>query len=559
MCYIVAHVENNVIPFLLNLPQSHLLLLSLIHLITWGYCLTLKGWVSDDIEGIAKFSDRFIQEKDAQGNVTKEYKVDTYDVQWPKDAKDEKGNLKIVKVPNLGKDPSIGFPNWIMRWWRLNLGKRFSKIGTNSKGHDVFGYVQDARYHHAINLFAQLLNVILGYNLLNHLFGSQLAFWSILLFAVYPIGVQAVAWISGINYTLSLTFALITFNLSIHIDNPYISIPLVVLSSAISCTFFLPGCFNFVILLLLGQYNEALFSFVVSLYFMAKMGREVVSFRTKAFKDQNMGRSTTFKLSKIIVMLKTLWYYVRMVLFPKRLGLFHTWGYHYEDPIEHIDLEFVMGLLSFVGIVILGLSSPFCVQLGLIWFISYLFIFSNFITAQQFVSERYAYIPSFGVCLVVAYFLQDYPLILSFIVGIFMMRVWVHLPTFTNEVLFYESNCSNFPKSEVAMGNLGVSYLNHGLRYKAFDQWTQASSQNKLYDVPWYNLYSICKQNGDLTGAKKFLAMCLDSKTVHFDDLWKKEMIDLDRIIAMNVPIGEFTKRVNQAIKESKYASTGIV
>ena len=521
--------------------------------------MTLKSFVSDDIDGVAKFSDRFIQEKDPQGNIVKEYKVDSYDVEWPKGEKDKDGKPLIVKVPNFGRDPSIGFPNWLMRWWRVNVGKRFTKLGTNSKGHDIYGYVQDARIHHAVNLVAQLANLLLGYNFLNLLFGRELAFWSILLFSVYPLGVQAVGWISGINYALSLTGALFTFNIALYTNNPYIYIPLILSSSVFSCVFFLPGCFNFIILLLLCQWNEAGIAFLVGIFFMLKMGREVVNYRTKAFREQNMGRSTSFKFSKVIVMIKTLWYYVKLVLFPKRIGLFHIWGYHYEDSIEHIDSEFLMGFISLIAIFILAYISPFCVQLGLVWFVVYLLIFSNFITAQQFVSERYAYIPTFGVSIVIAYFLRDYPVIMSFIAGIFMMRVWVHLPTFKNEVLFYESNCFNFPQSEVAMGNLGVAYLNHGLRYKAYDEWTMATAQNKLYDVPWYNLYSICKQNGDLQGAKKFLTMCLDAKTVHFNEQWKKEMTELDKVIAINVPISEFTTRVNRSIKEANYDRTGLV
>lgn len=82
------------------------------------------------------------------------------------------------------------------------------------------------------------------------------------------------------------------------------------------------------------------------------------------------------------------------------------------------------------------------------------------------------------------------------------------------------------------MGNLGVAYLNHGMTNKAIDTWLEASRQNPHYDVPWYNLYSIAKQNGDILGAKNFLQKCLNSKTVHFHELWTKEMMELDTIIA---------------------------
>lgn len=552
-------MATDAVNFLSSIPQSHLLLITLIHFITWGYCITLKGFTSDDIDGVAKFSDHFIQEKDAQGNIVNEYKVDYYEVEWPKGEKDEKGQPKKLRVPMLGKDPSIGFPNWLMRMWRVNIGRKFTKIGTNTKGHDIYGYVQDAQRHHAVNLIVQWFNLLLGYNFLANLFGNDLAFKSIALFSVYPLGVQAIAWISGINYALSLTGALLSFNIALYVDNPYIYIPAILCSSVFSCVFFLPGCLNFVILLLIGQWNEAIIAFIVGVLFITKMGKEVVDYRTKAFRDQNMGRSTKFSIKKVIVMLKTLWYYVKFVLFPKRLGLFHIWGYHYDEPIEHIDRQCFMGLCSLMLIIVSIIFFPEPIKLGLIWFMVYLLIFSNFITAQQFVSERYAYLPSFGVSLVIAFAFQDYPVILAFIIGVFMMRVWVHLPTFRNEVLFYESNCFNFPQSEVAMGNLGVAYLNHGLRYKAYDEWTTATAQNKLYDVPWYNLYSICKQNGDLQGAKKFLKMCLDAKTVHFHKEWQNEMIQLEKVIATNVPISEFTTRVNKAIKESNYDRTGIV
>ena len=73
--------------------------------------------------------------------------------------------------------------------------------------------------------------------------------------------------------------------------------------------------------------------------------------------------------------------------------------------------------------------------------------------------------------------------------------------------------------------------MNHGMHYKAFDTWHEGTRQNPLYDVPWYNLYSICKQNGDLISAKKFLSMCLKSRTVHFQAQWEKEMNELEATI----------------------------
>jgi len=246
---------------------------------------------------------------------------------------------------------------------------------------------------------------------------------------------------------------------------------------------------------------------------------------------EKMEKSTKVYWRKLIVMVKTVGYYVRLVLFPKRLGLFHVYGYHQEEPLDYADNKFWFGLASILVYVTALIFAPFPIKFGLIWCAVYYSIFSNFITANQFVSERYVHTPIFGLAIIAAYFFVDYPIILAFLIGIYVMRVWVHLPTFANEVRYYESNCFNFPDSEVAMGNLGVAYMNHGMHYKAYDTWHEGTRQNPLYDVPWYNLYSICKQNGDLISAKKFLAMCLNSKTVHFSEQWQKEMKELEAII----------------------------
>ena len=541
-------MENIVPQWLFDLPQNHLLLISIIHIITWCYCLTLKGWVSDDIAGIAQFSDRFVQEKDPKGNIIKEYKIDSYDI--------EHGGKKL-KVKNIGWCSTIGHVNAFQRWSRLNLGKRFQSIGTDSKGHTIYGWVQDARRHHAINIVVQLFNLILGYNLLSTLFGSHLAFIAILLFSVNPCSVQTVGWISGVNYLYSLFFTLLTIKLSLVIINPYVLIPVIAFTTALSGITLLPGCLTFIILLILGKWNAAIISFIVGSLILVKYGSGHITLRINAFKEQQMGKSTSVNLRKSIIIVKTLWYYIRQVLFPKRLGLFHTWGYHFDEPIEHINGEFWLGLISLLAILLGIIVCPLPVRFGLIWFLTYLSIFSNIITANQFVSERYAFIPTLGTSLLVAYLLRDCPIAVAFIVGVFIMRIWVHLPTFRNEVTFYESNVFNFPTSEVAMGNLGVSYLNHGMGHKAIDTWNEASRQNALYDVPWYNLYSICKQNGDLYGARKFLMMCLNAKTVHFPDQWKKEMIELDKVIANNISIPDFTKAVNARIKEANYGRTG--
>ena len=508
--------------------KGHFFLIAFLHTLAWFHCLTIKGWVSDDLEGIAKFSDRFVQTKDPQG-VIKEEKIDYYE---------ETVGDKKVQIKNIAWNLHLPILNRFMRWFRLNLGKRFTQIGKNSKDHPIYGWVQDARKHHALNFFVQLINLFLLYNFLKQIVPENIAFLATLIFSVHPCLVQTVAWISGVNYLFSLFGILLALNVSYWVADLHYSLPLIGIATLISGLTLLPGCLTFLIFLFLGKNPEALVSGLIGTLILLNLGREAVSYRVNAFKEQNMGKSTKVYLSKLILVPKTIWYYIKLVIFPKRLGLFHTWGYHFDEPIEQVDKEFWAGILV-IGLSITGyFLGPLEFQLGIVWFYVFLFIFSNVITAQQFVSERYVFISLIGFSLILAKVLAAYPILIAFLLGIYIMRIWVHFPTFYNEVRFYESNVFNFPTSEGAMGNLGVAYLNHGMPHKAIDTWFEATRQNPIYDVPWYNLYSLSKQNGDVIAARNFLKKCLDAKTVHFNKLWEKELAELDVIIAQAISDG---------------------
>lgn len=522
-------MADNIISWLTNTQAGHLALIISLFTLCWGYCLQIKGWVSDDIEGIAKFSDRFIQHKNEKGEVVKEELITTYDHDTGKKDKDDKPIIK--KFRHTQFNPLVGFPGSVLRWFRINFGKKFGVLGKNVKGHEVYGIFQDPYKHHLLSFLFQLLNIILIYKFLSFRFDPRIALLATMIFSVHPVSVQNSGWISGINYVWSLFGTLVSLNLANQIDNPFILAPLVVLSTAFSTFTLMPGSLTWIILLFLGEWTAGVTALVTGGLILAHQAWVVIRYRSNAFKEQNMGKSTTVYWRKSIIMVKTFLYYLKLVFFPKRLGLFHTYGYHFEEPLEHVNSEFWVGLLALSTYVFLFFISPVIVKFGLLWYFVYLLVFSNFITAQQFVSERYCFISSLGFSVVMAYCLQNYPVVIAFILGIYVMRVWFHLPSYKNEVRFYESNAYNFPDSEVALGNLGVAYLNHGLPGRAIDTWHEATRVNPHYDVPWYNLYSFAKQRGDVLGARDFLKKCINSKVVHFKTQWEKELAELETII----------------------------
>ena len=540
-------------------PFPHLFLLTILFIITWQSALR-GGFCSDDIEGVAQFSDRFQPEQTLPtGQVIPEEKVDFYQFEdkrffkWGPKKVGEKDGKNLIRCRNRQLNPYLGFPACLMRWSRVNIGSKFTTLGKNKKGIEVFGYIQDPFRHHLLAIVVHFLNVILCYFFLSRLFGSTLGFMATALFSVYPLGCQTVAWVSGVNYSFSLLGALATFTIAQTIHNPYISIPLGILTSFFSTLTLMTGIWNWVILLILGRLDLAIVSFIAASFSFWNQGKEVITIRKKAFKDQCLDVSTHINIRKPIVMLKTLWYYAKMIPVPRHLGLFHEWGYFYDDPMDKTDPMFWKGLTSFVLIILSIIFLPFPIKFGLIWLMLYLSIFSNFMTAQQFVADRYVFIPSIGWCIILAYLLQGYPLVFSFLLGFYAMRTVMHIPTFLNDTSFYQSNVFNFPKSEVALGNLGVTYKHRGFDGMAIDTWILATQINPKYDVPWYNLHSAFLQHGALTQARAYMDECLKSKVIHFPDLWNREMKQMDQSILLSQPLVNQTKIIDQRMKEASY------
>lgn len=525
---------------------QHLFLLSIFHILTWSYIL--KGdWCSDDWEGVWQFSDKFARHQDqVTGKIIKEEVIDFYENEIEKDGKKEKKKYK-----NRQFNPHIEFPGCVIRWLRLNLGSKYQVLGKNEKQHEIWGHVQSARKHHWISWMIQFLNTLLAYFFLRNVVDDKLAFLAILLFSIHPVSVQVTAWISGIGYLLSLTWLLLSLNIVYWIPNPLIHTPIIAFLTFLSACNLLSGMANFIVLAFLGFWWAALAAVLVSIYAFSKQGLEVIRYRVKAFVDQNMGKSTNVTWRKPILMLKSFYYYIKLLMFPKRLGLYHEWGYHYDEKIDRWDWMSTKGLACLGLCLFLFIFGPMPIKLGVLWMVIYLSLFLNLVTAQQTVADRYAFLSSLGFSILIAFLFQNSPVLYTFIFTLYLMRTWVHLPTFDNEVKFYQSNCWNF-NSEVALGNLGVTYQRLQLFGMAFDSWRLATRLYDGYDVPHYNLYSAHLASGNLTEARNHLQKCLSAKVCHFDKIWKKDMENIDRLIYLNRPIKDHLKDINKQIMEVK-------
>ena len=267
--------------------------------------------------------------------------------------------------------------------------------------------------------------------------------------------------------------------------------------------------------------------------------RATIKLREDEFKKQDMGHLTKFTFRRIIIATKTVLYYLEFFLWPNRMGLYHEWGNHYHKEIEREDGRFLIGLTCIIGLIAIFFTTPlFIVKFGILWFFAFLFIFLNWITIQQFVTERYLFIPSIGLFLIVAYFLQDHQLIIVCIGSIYVTRTWLHLPTYDDELRFYLSNTWNYQASEIAFANLGCTYMRLGAVGSALDAWHASIRVNPDYDVPYANIYFYHKSNAmfdvehgnyqnaieKLKQAHQYIEGCTKCSICHFKNDWNREL-----------------------------------
>lgn len=435
-----------------------------------------------------------------------------------------------------------------LKWVRWQLGRI---PNPNEKEREQRPYIGNPRRHHRLSLWMFGGVLCLLYSFLQAVFTPSLAFFATLLFAVHPVGCQVVAWISGIGYLFAAFFMLAGLNVAV-IAEPSTALTWAGWLTLYGLLQYLAAHAQFTalgavpLLFWLGLWPFALVGLAVSAYSAFGTVKSAVDLRVEHFTDQGMGRSTFFHARKMMVAGKTLYYYCKLAVFPKRMGLYHLFGYHYQVPeIELEDRYFYAGCgcLALFGL-LFWLGAP-PLQLAVITFLSFIVFVMNWITAHQFVAERYVWLPSIGVALALAHLTGGTPFY-WLLVGIGTMRIWAHLPTFQNDMQFYFSNIWNFPKSEVAVGNLGVSLARYGMPNAAMDFWHRGTQLNPDYDVNWYNIGSALRtqagqamDQGNWTTALAFLQKSRDyfdkavnTKTCHFKELWTTQLREVEAEIA---------------------------
>ena len=407
--------------------------------------------------------------------------------------------------------------NWHPLTW-LSLMADYELYGLNPAG------------YHVSNLLLHILNTLLLFFFLKQITGDT---WKCLavaaLFAVHPLNIESVAWISERKNLLSTSFWILTLFAYIHyvkkrqwwrylpvllffilglMAKPVlVTLPVVLLLldywplrrfSTINqyCgELFLESVHHgSTLLILLKEKIPLLFvslcSALITLY-AAKMGGAIAPISVFPLSDR-IGNAL---ISYVSYLGKTVW--------PLNLAIFYP--YSTSRPLEILAAGLLLVTVT-VFVVVKRSKYPYLVT-GWFWYLVTLLPVIGIIqVGSQAMANRYAYIPLIGLFVIIVWGIPGllknridcryFPIPVFALILIMSFSTWGQLPYWRNSELVYRQALNATKENHVAHFGMGNVWRNRGDLSKACYHYLQALKINPTYAEARNNLGMILIQSG---------------------------------------------------------------
>ena len=367
---------------------------------------------------------------------------------------------------------------------------------------ELFGMNPSA--HHLVNVALHILNTVLLFWVLRRMTRDlwPSAFVAAL-FAIHPLHVESVAWVTERKDVLSMLFFLLTIGAYVrYIEQPHFSryFPII-------CLFALglmakPMLVTLPIVLLLLDYwplgRIPLHDFKLSGYFKG-MGRLVweklpLFFLSAAFSvmtvisAQRAGATRSFEMlplwTRIVNAFISYATYIRKMIWPTDLAVFY--------PYQVDSLS--MWQVSVVGLLLLAATSafigwrekrPYWVTGWFLYLVTLLPVIGLVQAGRQAMADRYTYIPLIGVFIMLAWGIPDFvknwryrkillPLAAALVLPALMICTRVQLSHWRNSITIFEHAIEVTNDNFTAHNNLGIALAADGRIEAAIAHYSEA-------------------------------------------------------------------------------------
>jgi Tfp pilus assembly protein PilF len=365
------------------------------------------------------------------------------------------------------------------------------------------GGVQDgqfvASWYHWFNLILHTLNAILVFFLLLKLLNSDFAaFFGALVFALHPIQIETVAWISEARGLLSAFFGFLSLLLFVNSKNltvtRKITIALFTLLSILSKP---SGVVFPLLLILLDWYKEPgetlMKLFKRNWYLLALLVPFIfISFRGEATKVIEF---ETPLFLRPIIWINAIGFYLQKLFLPFDFspGYGVTYKFLSKNPVY-----FYYSVITIVFVIIgflIRVKKEYWFGL-LIFVVGFLPVSNLFTFYYQYwstVADRYVYVSVFGFSFFLSFILQKYLykyryLVTAFVVVVSLLLFYKELPKWKDEFSLWDDCINKYPDRipQVYLGR-GMILETQGKMHSALEDYSKSIEIDTSFYFGYYN------------------------------------------------------------------------
>lgn len=350
-----------------------------------------------------------------------------------------------------------------------------------------------------INISAHLFNVILVYVLVNKLSRRNIALATAAIFAVHPVMIEAVTWISGGAYALYTTFLLASFITFIYSETEK-KTSLTVMSLLFFVLAILTSERTVVFPLLLIVYSFVFqkkinWSRILPFIIVALVAGSVFAvhigprlYTVKKSLTQNATAGDNYILTPISITS-----YLHLLYWPDNLTLYHA------DPFtDEQYIGMVMVTLVFLALYIFLF---FRERKLFFWFSFYLIILVPMITPLRIastVAERYIYMASIGLIFITVYTVWYYTarknqstifnIIMIGVVSALLVRTTLRNQDWSTRETFWRTTVQSSPVSYQSHYNYALILRSKGKYAEAVDEFNKTILLKTDYSQAYFDL-----------------------------------------------------------------------
>ncbi|MFH0845142.1 MAG: tetratricopeptide repeat protein [Pseudomonadota bacterium] len=429
--------------------------------------------------------------------------------------------------------------------------------------HHLFGL--DPAGYHITNLFLHIVNTLLLFFLLNRMTG---ALWRsavvAALFALHPLHVESVAWITERKGLLSATFCLLTIlSYAFYVHRPgskrYLLILLCFALGLLSKPMLIT--LPFVLLLLdywpLLRFGSLKASFSLLIEKIPLLFLSIASVHVTLFLRRGEGIIIPLEARPMLLRIENALVsyvkYMGKMIWPSDLAVF----YPYPETVPLWQAVGAAGVLVALSLFVFHSAKrhPYLVS-GWLWYLGTLLPVIGLVQWGLWpaMADRFTYIPLIGLFIMITWGVSDLFQPWRFSRPVLMVSAWLVLLFFTlatqsqagrwkDSRSLFEHVLKVTPRNHLAHNNLGEVLLRQGNLQEALFHFHRALDINPAYDVALNNLGSALSRQGMLRAAIPYFLRALQIRP-HF----KQAHSNLGLALAKTGKLGEAIPHYEKAL-----------